>query len=60
MPADKARRTLTGPTYAVTLPTYAAARDFARAATELTRKGLPRAEAVRRLADRCNIKVLTP
>lgn len=54
------KRTITGPTYSLTLPTYAAARDFARAATDLTRQGFPRADAVRRLADRINVKINNP
>ena len=54
------KRTITGPTYRLTLPTYAAARDFARATTDLTRHGFSRADAVQRLADRINVKINNP
>ena len=55
-----ARRTITGTTYRLTLPTPQAARDFARATTELTRQGFSRDRAVRRLADRINVKLIHP
>lgn len=55
------RRTITGANYSLVLPSINDVRAFTRAVDELTsRTGLDRPTAVRRLADRCNLKVITP
>ena len=47
-----------GPTYTLELPTPAALQAFTRAVTALTRQGFTRADATKRLADRCNLKLI--
>ena len=55
------RNVIHGDGYRLTLPNAADVPTFTRAVSRLERgAGLTRIEAVRRLADRCNIKVETP